>query len=153
VIFLDEQMRRWSTRLRDELKITPPESNALASTIAMEVQGLSFEAKERVRGSSLIPLTARIDELSALQKWMDLIQRSNPHPAVVRAQVVTELYLCFVYLGEACFRVLRKELPAGSVTRKCCKFLDENPVRALRNAVAHSNWGYLPDFFRAGVLG
>jgi hypothetical protein len=77
---------------------------------------------------------------------MDLIHRSKPHPAVVRAQAVTEIYICFVYLGEACFGVLRKELPSVSVTRKCCKFLSENPVRALRNAIAHSNWQYLPDF-------
>jgi hypothetical protein len=139
-------MRYWSTRLYKELKIAPPESGALASTIAGEVQSLSFEAKERVRGASLIPLTARLEELQAFQEWMDSVHRSTPHPAVVRAQVITELYLCFVYLGEACFGVLRKELPSGSVTRKCCKFLSENPVRALRNAVAHSNWQYLPDF-------
>lgn len=24
--------------------------------------------------------------------------------------------------------------------------LTDNPVRALRNAIAHSNWRYLPDF-------
>jgi hypothetical protein len=146
VVLLDEQMRHWSTRLHDEVKIALPESDVLASTIAREVQGLSFEAKERVRDASLIPLGARIEELRAFQEWMDLTHRSKPHPAVVRAQVITELYVCFVYLGEACFGVLRKELPSGSVTRKCCKFLTENPIRALRNAVAHSNWHYLPDF-------
>jgi hypothetical protein len=146
VIVIDEQMRHWSARLRDDLKIVPPESDSLASTIALEVQGLPFEAKERVREASLIPLEARLDELEAFQKWMDLIQRSKPHPAVVRAQVITQLYLCFVYLGEACFGVLRKELPVRSIGRKCCTFLTENPIRALRNAVAHSNWSYLPDF-------
>jgi hypothetical protein len=123
-----------------------PESNVLASTITQEVSGLALEAKERVRHASVIPLGARLEELEAFQKWMDLIHASRPHPAVVRAQVITELYLCFVYLGEACFGVLRKELPSGSVTRKCCTFLTENPVRALRNAVAHSNWHYLSDY-------
>jgi len=146
MVFLDEQMRDWSTRLRDELMVTPPESDGLASAIAREVQGLSFEAMDRVRIASLIPLRARLEELIAFQTWMDLTHESKPHPAMVRAQVLTELYMCFVYLGEACFNVLRKELPVGSVTKKCCKFLTENPVRALRNAVAHSNWCYLPDF-------
>lgn len=146
MVILDEQMRHWSTRLRDEVKIAPPETDGLASTIAREVLSLSFEAKERVRDASLIPLTSVLEELKAFQEWMDLTHRSKPHPAVVRAQVITELYVCFVYLGEACFVVLHKELPAGSATRKCCKFLTENPVRALRNAVAHSNWHYLPDF-------
>jgi hypothetical protein len=146
VIIIDEQMRNWSARLRYDLKIVPPESDALASSISREVQTLSVEAKDRVRAASLVPLEARLEELVAFQKWMDLIHGSRPQPAVVRAQVIRELYLCFVYLGESCFGVLRKEVPAGSATRKCCKFLTENPIRALRNAVAHSNWNYLPDF-------
>jgi hypothetical protein len=146
MVLLDEQMRRWSNRLRDDLRILSPHSDALASSIAREVQALSFEAKDRVRAASLVPVEARLEELVAFQKWMDLVHGSRPHPAAVRAQVITELYICFVYLGEACFGVLGKELPAGSTTRKCCKFLTENPIRALRNAVAHSNWRYLPDF-------
>jgi hypothetical protein len=146
VTVIDEQMRRWSVRLRNDLKIMPAESDALASSIAKEVQALSLESKDRVRAASLVPLEKRLEELVAFQKWMDLTHGSRPHPAAVRAQVITELYICFVYLGEACFGVLRKEVPAGSATKKCCRFLTENPVRALRNAVAHSNWNYLPDF-------
>src|SRR5579859_4443653 len=107
MIFLDEQMRRWSTRLHEELNILSPESHALASTISREVQALSLEARDRVRQASLIPLGARLEELIAFQRWMDLVHESKPHPAVTRAQVITELYLCLVYLGEACFRVLR----------------------------------------------
>lgn len=143
---LDDQMKQWSSRLRDDLSILPPESNRLASTIASEVGFLSSEAKQRVKDASLVPLSARIEELRAFQGWMDLVHDSNPHPVVVRAQVITQNYICFVYLGEACFNVLRKELPTGSVTKKCCKFLTDNPVRAFRNAIAHSNWQYLPDF-------
>jgi hypothetical protein len=55
-------------------------------------------------------------------------------------------YVCFVYLNEACFRVLQKALATGSVTKRCCKFLTDNPVRAFRNAVAHANWTYREDF-------
>jgi hypothetical protein len=147
LIHLDVQMRYWSIELRDLLKIAPPESDCLASTIEHEVTALSPDAKQRVRYASLIPLEARLEELRAFQAWMDLAHRSEAaDPAIVRAQVVIELYICFVYLGEACFKVLNKELPGSSATKKCCKFLSENPVRALRNAVAHSNWQYLPDF-------
>jgi hypothetical protein len=32
------------------------------------------------------------------------------------------------------------------VTKRCCKFLTDNPVRAFRNAVAHAKWQYKPDF-------
>lgn len=78
---------------------------------------------------------------------MDLVRgATEPHPVVVRAQVVYQNYICFVYLGESCFNVLKKELPSGSTAKKCCKFLTDNPVRAFRNAMAHANWRYLPDF-------
>jgi hypothetical protein len=144
--YINEQMREWSTRLRDDLMILPPASNRLASAISVEVAGLSAEAKQRIRDTSPIPLEARIEELLAFQGWMDLVRQSGPPPVVVRAQVITQNYICFVYLGEACFKVLGKELPSGSVAKKCCKFLTDNPVRAFRNAIAHSNWRHLPDF-------
>jgi hypothetical protein len=139
-------MQNWSAELSAGLKIVPPESDHLASIIEGEVMALSSEAKQRVRAASLIPLEARIEELRAFQSWMDLASEAKTNPVMVRAQVVTQIYICFVYLGEACFKVLRKELSGSSTTKKCCKFLTENPVRALRNAVAHSNWQYLPDF-------
>ena len=143
---LDEQMRQWSTRLRDDLKIGPPQSNQLASTIAGEVASLPDEVKQRVKDASQIPLETRIEELVAFQGWMDLLKASELPPVVVRAQVVYQNYVCFVYLGESCFNVLKSELPSGSTGKKCCRFLTDNPVRAFRNAVAHANWRYLPDF-------
>jgi len=140
-------MRQWSSRLRDDLRIGPPESNQLAKSIAREVAALPDEAKQRVREASPIPLKIRVEELVAFQGWMDLVHAAaKPHPVVVRAQVVYQNYICFVYLGESCFNILKEELPSGSTAKKCCKFLTDNPVRAFRNAVAHANWRYLPDF-------
>src|SRR5258708_11360725 len=133
---LDRQMQQWSTRLRDDLTIGPPESNRLATTIAKEVAALPDEVKQRVRDASQITLPIRIEELVAFQGWMDLIQASEPHPVIVRAQVVYQNYTCFVYLGDSCFKVLKRELPTGSTSKKCCSFLTDNPVRAFRNAVA-----------------
>lgn len=144
---LDEQMQRWSSRLRDDLNIGPPESNRLATTIATEVAALPNTVKVRIRESSPIPLDARTEELVAFQAYVDMVHQSGqPRPSVIRAQVVYQNYVCFVYLNEACFNILRKELPAASSARKCCKFLTDNPVRAFRNALAHANWRYLPDF-------
>lgn len=153
MIELDNQMHQWSARLRDEVGLSSLETQQLASVIAGEVLALPTDSKQRVRDASLIPLENRVEELRAFQTWMDLVGQSRPHPAVVRAQVVTQIYICFVYLGEACFRVLRRELPGGSPTKKCCTFLTENPIRALRNAVAHSNWRYLERLLRPRVLG
>jgi hypothetical protein len=145
--YLDAQMQHWSTRLRDDLRIGPPESNQLATAIAREVAALPDDAKQRVNGVSKIPLRVRIDEIVAFQGWMDHVRATaEPPPVVVRAQVVYQNYVCFVYLGDSCFNVLKKELTPSSVAKKCCKFLTDNPVRAFRNAVAHANWRYLPDF-------
>ena len=144
---LDEQMQQWSSRLRDDLRIGPPESNHLATTITKGVAALAADSKERVKEASQIPLNVRIEELVAFQGWMDLVHtQSEPHPVVVRAQVVYQNYICFVYPGDSCFKVLKKELPTASTAKRCCTFLTDNPVRAFRNAVAHGNWRYLPDF-------
>lgn len=144
---LDAQMQIWSTRLRDDLRISSPDSNMLASIIANEIRVLSSDAKMRVRQASKISLDTRLEELTAFQGYMDLMRNfPTPAAAAVRAQVVYQNYVCFVYLGDACFKVLKTELPSGSATRKICKFLTDNPVRAFRNAVAHANWQYLPDF-------
>lgn len=34
----------------------------------------------------------------------------------------------------------------GSLTRRICKFLLNNPVRGFRNAIAHGNWQYTDDY-------
>jgi hypothetical protein len=60
--------------------------------------------------------------------------------------VVCQLYITFVYLGDACFLRLRKSAMTGSSLKKCCKFLTDYPIRGLRNAVAHSTWRYSDDF-------
>ena len=77
---------------------------------------------------------------------MDLASTIPGKPAITRAQVIVQNYVCFVYLDEACFRALRKTSKPGSVTRRCCEYLTDNPIRAFRNAIAHSNWTYTPDF-------
>lgn len=41
---------------------------------------------------------------------------------------------------------MKKYAGSGSVTKKCCSYLINNPIRAFRNAVAHSNWKYSNDF-------
>jgi hypothetical protein len=76
---------------------------------------------------------------------MDAAQTVQMDPFVARAQVIVQNYICFVYLGDSCFTVLKKHSPEGSATKKCCSFLTDNPVRAFRNSMAHGNWGYTDD--------
>jgi hypothetical protein len=143
---VDKQMQQWSSRLRDDLRIDVVKSNTLGTTISGETQSLSDEAKLRLLDGVVIPVRDRLDELAAFQAWMDWVNSVPRSPVIVRAQVVTQVYFCFVYLGESCFTPLRKEMPNDSAARKCCTFLLDNPVRAFRNAVAHSNWRYQADF-------
>jgi hypothetical protein len=144
---LDEQLAKWSDRLTSAVKITASESRKLATNIALEVRFLPQDAKASIIGASPISLSDRVNELIAFQGWMDIVRRSPSKSShVVRAQVITQNYICFVYLPESCFRALSKAAPTGSVTRRCAQFLSDNPIRAFRNAIAHANWTYRDDF-------
>jgi hypothetical protein len=143
---LDAQLAQWSDRLVHDLKIAEDQSRKLATNISSEVRFLQKTDRDEVAAASPIPVTDRLQELHAFQGWMDAIRHSSQSPYVVRAQVLTQNYICFLYLPESCFRILSKVTPAGSVTRKCAQFLTNNPIRAFRNAIAHANWTYREDF-------
>lgn len=143
---LDVQMQRFAPRLRDDLGISSEASNQLASAIAAEVASLPASARLEARASTPVDLGQRLDELVSFQAFMQQVHGSPASPPLVRAQVVVQNYVCFVYLGESCFKVLGKLLPSTSAGRACCRFLTDNPVRAFRNALAHGNWRYAPGF-------
>lgn len=143
---LDLQMAHWTVRLASEVKLTPEAAAKLATTIASDVRFLTTEQKAEIRGASPVPLSDRLAELQAYQGWMDLAHTVQNNPYVARAQILSQSYVCFVYLPEACFRILAKVSPSGSTTKKCAQFLSNNPVRAFRNAIAHANWTYRSDF-------
>lgn len=143
---IDRQMEVWSEKLMTELKISKEDTSKLATIIASEVRWLPVEAKSEIKEATPVGIKHRYDELIAFQSWMDIGNNAASHPAVIRAQVITQNYICFVYLSESCFNVLRKHLPSGSSSKKCCNYLINNPIRAFRNAIAHSNWCYKDDF-------
>jgi hypothetical protein len=142
---LDEQMAEWTPRLISEVKISEADSRRLATNIASEVRFLLPDVKAEIAVASPISVRERLEELRAFQGWMDIIANSRVSPFEVRAQVLTENYICFVYLPESCFRVLSKKAPTGSVTRSCAKFLCDDRIRSFRNAIAHANWSYRRD--------
>jgi len=142
-------MRQYSPRLCEDLGVTPQTSNCLASSIATEVKSLPAEVLCAIRDEDIVGLERRLDELVAFELFMnyahDWQAKSGRFAPLTRAQVVCQLYVAFVYLGDACFTRLRKSAATGSTLKKCCKYLTDNPVRGLRNAVAHSNWRYTED--------
>lgn len=147
---LDTIMQKYSPRLRDDLGLTPPASNHLATTIASEVLTLPHDALCAIRDQDCVGLQRRIDELVAFEGFMDLATKiqstSGSYGPLTRAQVAYQLYTVFVYLGDSCFSRLRKLALPGSVLKKCCRYLTDDHVRGLRNAVAHANWRYNDDF-------
>ena len=143
---LDIQMQLFAARLMSEVNLTPEMAGNLATTIAGDVRFLSLEQKAEMRAASPVPIKDRLAELQAFQGWMDQACTVRDNPFITRAQVLSQNYICFVYLPEACFRVLAKTCPSGSAAKKCAQFLTNNPVRAFRNAIAHANWTYRADF-------
>lgn len=144
--YLDTQMQAFSAQLTSEVRLKPDLVAKLATAIAADVRFLTPEQKIEIRAASPVPLADRLAELQAFQGWMDQAHTVRNNPFVTRAQVLSQNYICFVYLPEACFRILSKACPSGSATKKCAQFLSNNPVRAFRNAVAHANWTYRSDF-------
>jgi hypothetical protein len=143
---LDIQMQAFSSRLTTKVKLSTTMAMNLATTIVTEIQALSPEQKNAITSVSQVPISDRLNELKAFQSWMDQASTFRNSPAVTRAQILTQNYICFVYLPEACFRVMEKSCPSGSATRKCAQFLNTTRIRALRNAIAHANWTYRTDF-------
>jgi hypothetical protein len=138
---LDARLSRFSTKLRDDLKITPPESNAVASAIRSELTKLDVKLLPTLSGESPLSLSDRLHQLRLLLNWLEETQGANNS----YGQLISLNYICFVYLGDACFKVFRKEMPKGSVSHKCAEYLTDNPVRGFRNALAHGNWRLTAD--------
>jgi hypothetical protein len=143
---LDKQMKSFETQLTNKVKLTPDMVAKLATTIASDVRFLSTDQKDEIKEASPVSLADRLDELQAFQGWMDQASTIRNNPFITRAQVISQNYICFVYLSEACFRVVAKVCPTGSAAKKCAQFLSNNPIRAFRNAIAHANWTYRKDF-------
>lgn len=143
---LDNQISVWKDKLNREIKIPIDYCDCLASTIKHEIDTLKPDERNKLIDSNPIELKTRIEELQAFQSMMDTFNQMKPKPEIVRTQVISQNYICFVYLKDTLFELLKKTLPANSITKKCCKFLLNNPVRAFRNSIAHGNWKYKDDF-------
>lgn len=107
---LDGQMAAWSARLVSEINISETDSLKLGTRIAGDVRFLPHDVKLEIAATSPVALRDRLQELQAFQGWMEEVANSRGRsPFVVRAQVITQNYICFVYLPESCFRILSKQ--------------------------------------------
>ena len=63
-------------------------------------------------------------------------------PGVGRARVITQSYLCFVYLRDRWFHSLRDAFGDDTAIGRCCAYLVSGRLRSFRNAFPHGNWCY-----------
>ena len=148
---LDEQMAAWSTRLVSEVKVSDADSRKLATIIASEVRFLSVASKAEITASSPVRLADRLQELQAFQGWMDIVRRSASSPFVVRAQVITQNYISFVYLPEfLASEFSQRLLRPDRVRANARSFLAMVTFARFGNVIAHANWSYREDFNAIG---
>ena len=145
---LDSQMRQYRDRLLSEVRLSQESHlKKLASTLSWEVRCLDAADKRRIAEASPVLLKSRREEFEAFQHFCDQINGWDiPNPAFVRARVIYQNYLCFVYASESLFRALNEIAKNGSATKKCSKYLLRGRLHYFRNAIAHSNWQYKSDF-------
>ena len=144
--YLDKQMYIWKDKLNTDVKIPIDSCFCLATTIKNEIEGLNNEERNIIIDSNPVKILYRIEELQAFQTMMDTFYQLKREPALIRSQIIVQNYICFVYLKDSLFELLKKSMSSKSITKLCCKFLLNNPVRAFRNSFAHGNWNYKKDF-------
>ena len=139
---LDSRLVCHRKRLLNAVGLTADEASKVATLVATEVHLLSEEAKAKIKSSSPVQISTRIDELMVFQAGMDLAIKGPRHPTNIRIEAIVQNYICFIYLKDACFEVILKQAPAKSVAARCAKYLSRGSVRDFRNAFAHANWQY-----------
>jgi hypothetical protein len=143
---LDRQLAIYRDRLCSDIGLSEQESKEVATLVAAEVRLLPAQAKREIVEASPVPIAARYAELVSYQSWSDLAASVTDNPAVTRASVVVQNYICFVYLKDACFEAIAKLAPRNSVAARTSMYLSRGKVRDFRNAFSHANWSYNATF-------
>jgi len=143
---LDLQLLEYKSELVDLVGIETDFVEMVATKISSEIKSLNIERLNELKNSSPVDLNDRYEELISFQSMMDFFNSQKLAPQMVRAQILAQNYICFVYLKDNYFRALENILPFNSVGQRCFKYLLSSDVKNLRNAIAHGNWSYSTDF-------
>lgn len=143
---LDIQLKEFETFLKNEIGITDEFVLKIATTIKSEIQDLSITEIENIMSHSPINLNNRFDELICFQRMMDFVRVNKiKEPGIIRSQLITQNYICFVYLKDSYFKAIQKEAGSNTIIHRCCNFLTSAHIRKFRNAIAHGNWSLKAD--------
>lgn len=118
----------------------------LATTIYEEIASLDEAVTNQLRLSVLIAPERYVEELTAFQAWMDIAHANAGNPVIVRAQVMTELYVAFVWLRDSLMKPIADAVSDQTAFATVERFLSSGRRRKLRNAIAHGRWCYLHDY-------
>jgi hypothetical protein len=88
--------------------------STLATTVHDEVLALGEQVTNQLRIAMFIPPERYVDELKAFQAWMTIADANAGNPAIVRAQVMTELYVAFVWLRDSLMKPIAERMPDDS---------------------------------------
>lgn len=143
---LNQQLAVFRDRLCGEVGLKAEDATRVATLVAADIRFLPLEAKTEIKAASQVPLSARFEELVAFQAWSDFATSVRSNPAITRASVVVQNYICFVYLKDACFEVVARRAAGGSVAARSAEYLSRGAVRDFRNAFSHANWRYNATF-------
>ena len=120
---IDQEIAAFRVRLCEDVLLTPEEAGKVATMVAADIRFLPSVAKGEIKETSLVPLSARIEELIAEHLFRQQAITAKNNPAMQRAAVIVRNYVCFVYLKDACFEAISKYAPEGSVAARCTKYL------------------------------
>lgn len=141
---IDSQIQAVRTA-RDAPMLSEAAWPRVATDIHNAVVSLESSAKDDLRQALMVPPDRYVEELSAFQGWIEIAHQNRDNPFVVRAQVMTELYVSFVWLKDSVMKPASEFLLDGTFDA-VETFLRTGQRRLLRNAIAHGRWCYLPDF-------
>lgn len=150
---LDSRLRPYSSRLRDDVGLSPDESNTVATKIHSELGRIPITELQVFRTQSPLPMRDRLRASDYFAIWSALTERPprwdcepiptsqdlTPDKAFLFIKFVVSLYASFAYPGDVLFEVFTK-LADDTVAHRCGRFLRSSPVREVRHAVAHGNW-------------
>ena len=116
-----------------------------ATTIYGEVQHESQETGDAIRAAVTMPTKDLHDQLIAYEEWNRFALERKDSPHIVRAHVITQLYVSLILVRETLLLAVAKHMKT-SAAEEIATYLTTGQRKALRNAVAHGRWTYLDDF-------
>lgn len=137
---LDRQIALYKDDLIRHVGLSDFEAMNVASLVEKEIfsDGRFQNEYDKV---SPVPIESRYEELIAFQQWTDNLSSKISDPYTTRTRVISQCYICFVYLKDACFEILNK-WNTSLVATRCAIYLSNGKVRDFRNAFSHANWYY-----------